>query len=270
MLKPASNIKQSQSWWKLYGGNPQQQQQQQQAQAQHSRAAESGSQSPMRLVGQQQQQQQLRSMLTAGVVGVDAAQQLLPDLLFPVIPAGQARAGQARMQGAVGSGTDAAAGSAQPHQQQHNQGHGHGQQQQQQQPPMAEQQQQQQGSMPPVGWSSDVSAALHVRGGITLQVGFSGFIRAWLQQLLIIKQAVQCALMYESTCLHDQARGDIPKAGFGVAITPLCCCHMHSARAAHCAVCSTSQTRLHVHTAAAGSNSGFSSSRFLVPPSLRT
>jgi hypothetical protein len=36
---------------------------------------------------------------------------------------------------------------------------------------------------PPAGWSADVSAALHVPGGITLQVGFCGCMRASLQGL---------------------------------------------------------------------------------------
>ncbi len=77
MLKPATSTKQSQSFWKLYGG-----QQQQHHHKQHQQQPSPGLGPGMPTASPPQQ---LRSMLSATVVGASTAQQLLPGVQLPDI-----------------------------------------------------------------------------------------------------------------------------------------------------------------------------------------
>jgi hypothetical protein len=149
MLKAATGIKQSQSFWKLYGT---QQQQQQQQDLHLDRQA-----------GLQTAAQQLQSMLSAAVVGVSTAQQLVPGVQLPVTTA--ATAGQATdVSAQLASGLHETAANTrqeQPPGQQQQQPH---RRRRRQMPPPAP-------LVPPADWTAEQSAALYVQAGITLQVG---------------------------------------------------------------------------------------------------
>lgn len=143
MLKPATTAKQSQSFWRLYGA----QQQQHQQQLQHDQHEQSQPQQQQQgpqlqgitavVAGQRpgatkpSTAQQLAGLLSGAVVDASTAQQLLPGVQLPT---------------------------QLPPQQQHHQ------QQQSSKRPRREQQ------LPPAGWSAELSAAMHIQGGITLQV----------------------------------------------------------------------------------------------------
>ena len=140
MLKPATSAKQSQSFWKLYGGLQQQdshpQHHQQQAnQADEGQAVPAGS-------------NQLQRMLSAAVIDANMVQQVLPGVQLPdltTVP---------------------------------------------QQPPPAPgapaRRRQQKAPKPPAGWSPELSVALLVQAGITLQVG------ACRAAACVSKQATLC------------------------------------------------------------------------------
>lgn len=142
MLKPATSSKQSQSFWKLYGSRKQQP---------HVSAESLGAAAGAGM----QQQQQLQALLTAAVLSSSAAQQLLPGVQLQ-----STTSEPADLPGGATAQADCAANTQQDQQQ--------AQRVQRQRQRQAKRQQREQ-QLPP-GWSPESSAALHVAGGITLQV----------------------------------------------------------------------------------------------------
>jgi hypothetical protein len=145
MLKAATDIKQSQSLWKLYGAQQQQHQRQLvvQRSTHHNQLLTTA--------------QEVQSILSGAVISAETAQQLVPGLQLPKIAAavGQQPAQPGLQGGAVSldDGSDA--------QQQLRQRRG--------KQVVANVQAAQQ-PQPPAGWSTEQAAALHVQGGMTLQV----------------------------------------------------------------------------------------------------
>lgn len=145
MLKAATDIKQSQSLWKLYGA--QQQQHQRQLLVQRST-----NQTQLLTTAQQ-----VKSILSGAVVSADTAQQLVPGLQLPDVAAPvQQPSAPTDLQGgadSIDSGSDVQQQLRQRRRKQ----------------AVAEPHEVPQPG-PPAGWSAERSAALHVQGGITLQV----------------------------------------------------------------------------------------------------
>lgn len=168
MLKSATSSKQSQSFWKLYGMQQDHQRestgsvQQQQSMLQQQRRDETGSTHGAA-------SQALQAMLSAAVVDASTAQQLVPGLQLPITSAAMEENLQPSphlqdgLEGMAAGTVDLQTQQAQQQQQ--------GQQQQ-------KQRHKQKAAKPPAGWSGEQSAALHIPGGITLQVGW--WLRSWL------------------------------------------------------------------------------------------
>ena len=166
MIRAAANAKQSKDYYKLWhqpensSTQPEQQQWQEQQRQHVTAGSDNASQEPgssSSSIGLPRAEVDLRNMLTAECVTVEAATALLPGLSLPAVAEQPAAA--------LKPATDHIKPLQQQQQDDQQGEHGNKQQQWQQR---QKHKQQQKGSEAPTGWSPSAAAALHAPGGITL------------------------------------------------------------------------------------------------------